>query len=67
MNHPSGPDPAGQEIAPLVAAAELVDLLQRLDLSGDTRTLSGVPLPLETAWQAQGLGPVLSRLETRAG
>ena len=57
MNHPSGPDPAGPEIAPLVAAAELVDLLQRLDLNADTRTLSGVPLPLETAWCEQGLGP----------
>ena len=47
MNHLSDPGrsrPAGQGIAPLVAAAELVDLLQRLDLNGDTRTLSGVPL-----------------------
>ena len=51
----------GLEITPLVADAELVELLQELDLSGDTRTLSGVPLPLETAWQAQGRGPARSR------
>ena len=60
MNHLSDNGRSGAgglEIAPLVADAELVDLLQRLELSGDTRTLSGVPQPLETAWQAQGLGP----------
>ena len=63
VNHLSGHGsrPAGQGIAPLVAAAELVELLQELDLNGDPRTLSGVPLPLETAWQAQGLGPARSR------
>ncbi len=64
MNHLSGNGrsrPAGQEIAPLVADAELVELLQQLDLSGDTRTLSSVPLPLETAWCEQGLGPARSR------
>ena len=64
MNHLSDHGrsrPAGLEIAPLVAAAELVGRLQRLDQPGDTRTLSGVPLPLETAWQAQGRGPTYSR------
>ena len=44
-----------------MAAAELVGRLQRLDQPGDTRTLSGVPLPLETAWQAQGRGPTYAR------
>ena len=64
MNHLSDngrSGPGGLEIAPLVAAAELVELLQELDLSGDMRTLSGVPLPLETAWCEQGLGPTYSR------
>ena len=65
MNHLSDPGRSqsrnGLEIAPLVAAAELVELLQELDLNGDPRTLSGVPLPLETAWQAQGLGPTYAR------
>ena len=65
MNHLSDPGRSqsrnGLEIAPLVAAAELVERLQELDLSGDMRTLSGVPLPLETAWQAQGLGPTYAR------
>ena len=53
--------PAGQGIAPLVAAAELVELLQMVDQAGDTRTLSGVPLPLETAWCEQDLGPTYAR------
>ena len=64
MNHLSDHGrhrPAGQGIAPLVAAAELVGRLQMLDQPGDTRTLSGVRLPLETAWQAQGRGPARSR------
>ena len=64
MNHLSDHErsrPAGQGIAPLVAAAELVDLLQRLDLNADPRTLSGVPLPLETAWCEQDLGPTYAR------
>ena len=64
MNHLSDNErsrPAGLEITPLVADAELVERLQMVDQAGDTRTLSGVPLPLETAWQAQGLGPTYSR------
>ena len=64
MNHLSDHErsrPGGVEITPLGADSELVELLQRLDQNGDPRTLSGVPLPLETAWQAQGLGPTRSR------
>ena len=53
--------PGGVEITPLGADSELVERLQMVDQAGDPRTLSGVPLPLETAWQAQGLGPARSR------
>ena len=55
------PREANLEIMPLEGSPQLVEQLQGLDRLGDPRTLSGVPLVLEEAWQAQGLGPAKSR------
>lgn len=61
MRRPGRTYPRGPAAGPWAAAAELLERLRRVDLGGDPRSLSGVPLPLEQAWHAQGLGPIRAR------